>query len=84
LLRVCLQIVGAIRKYHREHDYVLCPHTACGVAAAEDYIARHGNKGKDDSVPVVCLATAHPAKFNDAVREVYTLALLAPTKGKSR
>jgi threonine synthase len=60
------QIVGAIKKYHAEHDYVLCPHTACGVAAAEHYLA---NQGADETLPVVCLATAHPAKFNDAVRD---------------
>ncbi|WP_374411510.1 threonine synthase [Novosphingobium colocasiae] len=36
------------------------PHTACGL-----YAARHG--GIDPSVPVVTLATAHPAKFPDAV-----------------
>ncbi|HYN79195.1 MAG TPA: threonine synthase [Lamprocystis sp. (in: g-proteobacteria)] len=36
--------------------YILCPHTATGVHAAA---------GRGD---VVCLATAHPAKFNEAVR----------------
>jgi threonine synthase len=60
------QIVGAIKKYHAEHDYVLCPHTACGVAAAEHYLA---NQAAGETLPVVCLATAHPAKFNDAVRD---------------
>ncbi len=36
---------------------ILCPHTAVGVHAA---------RGVPDCV---CLATAHPAKFNEAVRE---------------
>ncbi|GGZ11882.1 threonine synthase [Novosphingobium colocasiae] len=36
------------------------PHTACGL-----YAARNG--GIDPAVPVVTLATAHPAKFPDAV-----------------
>lgn len=36
--------------------YILCPHTATGVWAARD---------QGDAI---CLATAHPAKFNEAVR----------------
>ncbi|MBV1918907.1 MAG: threonine synthase [Sphingomonadaceae bacterium] len=36
------------------------PHTACGVHAAR-------SAGIDPSIPVVTLATAHPAKFNDPV-----------------
>jgi threonine synthase len=39
---------------------VICPHTAVGVKAAAD---RRG----DPAVPMVVLATAHPAKFPDAV-----------------
>lgn len=39
---------------------LLDPHTAVGVHAAE-------TDGLDPSVPVVVLATAHPAKFPDAV-----------------
>jgi threonine synthase len=39
------------------HNYILCPHTAVGVYAAQ---------GQNSCV---CLATAHPAKFNNAVRE---------------
>jgi threonine synthase len=41
---------------------LLDPHTAVGVGAALE--AR-----RDPSVPMVCLATAHPAKFPDAVEE---------------
>ncbi|EIC23130.1 threonine synthase [Thiorhodovibrio frisius] len=37
--------------------YLLCPHTAVGVRAAAPW------------PDAVCLATAHPAKFNQAVRE---------------
>ena len=39
---------------------VVCPHTAVGLHAAR---ARRG----DPAVPMVVLATAHPAKFPDAV-----------------
>ena len=46
-----------IRRTYREAGYILDPHSAVGVRAAA---------GRQDTV---CLATAHPAKFPDAVRE---------------
>ncbi|MCB2065976.1 MAG: threonine synthase, partial [Erythrobacter sp.] len=45
---------------HSECGEVLDPHTAIGLAAARA-------AGIDPGVPVVSLATAHPAKFRDAV-----------------
>ncbi len=53
--------LAAIRRYHREHDYLLDPHTAVGVAVAERL--RSGHR------PTICLATAHPAKFPEAVAQ---------------
>jgi len=44
--------------YHTTGE-VLCPHTAVGVKVARD--------ATDPAVPMVTLATAHPAKFPDAV-----------------
>jgi len=44
-----------IRATYEEGGYILDPHTAIGVRAAQ---------GRMDTV---CLATAHPAKFNEAV-----------------
>ncbi len=52
--------VSAIRRAYQEHGYLADPHTAVGLAAAERFRS---------SGPVVCLATAHPAKFPDAVNE---------------
>ncbi|MBN1257001.1 MAG: threonine synthase, partial [Planctomycetes bacterium] len=52
---------ATIGKYYREYDYVLDPHSAVGVTVAEAL-------SLGDS-PVICLATAHPAKFPEAVRE---------------
>ena len=40
---------------------LLCPHSAIGVQVAEAV--------KDNAVPMVTLATAHPAKFPDAVEK---------------
>ncbi len=49
-----------IKKIHGETGYVLDPHSAVGMAAALEV---------KDGGPVVTLATAHPAKFPDAVEK---------------
>jgi threonine synthase len=51
---------AAIADTYRATGAVICPHTAVGIHAAR---ARRGDPG----VPMVVLATAHPAKFPDAV-----------------
>ena len=55
------ETIATIRDFHNQHGYVLDPHTAVGVNGA---LA----KRRPDS-PMVCLATAHPAKFGEAVNK---------------
>ncbi|MEE9209698.1 MAG: threonine synthase, partial [Kiloniellales bacterium] len=55
--------IGAIARIFEETGELVDPHTAIGVAAAR---AKAGAV-PDPQVPVVALATAHPAKFPDAV-----------------
>jgi threonine synthase len=50
----------ALRWARDAGDMLIDPHTAIGLAAAQD-------AGLAADVPVVTLATAHPAKFRDAV-----------------
>lgn len=51
-----------------QSPYVLDPHTAVGVAAAEDFIQRTELKTYPAGADIlICLATAHPAKFSEAV-----------------
>lgn len=50
----------AMRWAQEEAGQVIDPHTAIGLSAAR-------NADIDPSVPIVTLATAHPAKFRDAV-----------------
>jgi threonine synthase len=52
--------VEVIRRVYRETGELLDPHSAIGVAAAEK--AR-----LDPGLPVISVATAHPAKFADAI-----------------
>ncbi len=51
---------AAIARVHEDTGYLLDPHTAVGVAAADHDPALRGH-------PIVTLGTAHPAKFPDAV-----------------
>jgi threonine synthase len=55
------ETLGVIRDVHAETGILLDPHTAVGVGAARK-MTRDGHKR-------VVLATAHPAKFPDAVEE---------------
>ena len=52
----CLE---TIRQTYRQTQYLLDPHTACGVAAAESLVT-------SDEI-TIALSTAHPAKFNEAI-----------------
>lgn len=52
-----------IRQVYEESRYVLDPHTAVGMAAAR----RARDQGEPR--PIVALATAHPAKFGDVIRQ---------------
>ncbi len=53
------EVLATIREYHQQYGYLLDPHTAVGVAVA--------GRMKTAGEPVVCLATAHPAKFPKAI-----------------
>ena len=49
----------AIRSVHESTGMLIDPHTAVGVTAAREFA--------QDGIPMITLATAHPAKFPDAV-----------------
>ena len=51
--------LATIREYWTRYAYLLDPHTAVGVAVGSQFL--------DPSIPMICLATAHPAKFGDAI-----------------
>ena len=59
------EVVNCISLESEKSGVVLDPHSAIGVLAARAY-----RKEKDNQkVPIVCLATAHPAKFPEAVEQ---------------
>jgi threonine synthase len=53
-------ILEVIREAHHRTQEILDPHTATGYRAAE-------RERGDETVPMITLATAHPAKFAEAV-----------------
>jgi threonine synthase len=61
------ETLQAIAGLHRQTGELVDPHSAIGVAAAHS--AEHAGERTAERgvVPVVALATAHPAKFPDAV-----------------
>lgn len=56
------QTIETIQAYYGKINYVLDPHSAVGVTAAERSIKRTGPEA-----PHISLSTAHPAKFAGAV-----------------
>ncbi len=50
-----------ISSFYQKSGYILDPHTAVGVHV--------GKEAANPAAPLVCLATAHPAKFGEAVKK---------------
>jgi threonine synthase len=66
--------LAEIGRLHRECGYLADPHTAIGTAAALAV------PPSDPAIPVVVAATAHPAKFPDAVRQATGFAPPLPSR----
>ncbi|MDF7799373.1 threonine synthase [Pontiellaceae bacterium B1224] len=63
--------LAIIKRYKDEYGYVLDPHTAVGVLVAEKFQSLES--------PTICLATAHPAKFTQAIIDATGEAVHHPT-----
>ena len=59
-------IAGVIREVYEKYGYVVDPHTACGFADLPEG-------------PNLILATAHPAKFPDTIRDALAMDCTHPT-----
>jgi threonine synthase len=68
------QTLAMIKKCYEQEGYILDPHTAVGVVVAECFA--------DSAAPTICLATAHPAKFNDATEQAIGVAAHHPALDK--
>jgi threonine synthase len=84
------QTLETIKKVYKKEGYILDPHTAVGVAVAEQFEGRAlspkapSSEERTDrrSVPTICLATAHPAKFNEAIEQAIGIAAHHPVLDK--
>ena len=65
--------IRAMAQIHDEAGVLVDPHSAIGVAAARAC-------RRDSETPVVALATAHPAKFPDAVEKATGIRPALPAR----
>ena len=65
------ETLATIARKYAETGEVLCPHSAVGVKVAEEHIG---------AAPMITLATAHPAKFPDAVQAAMGLRPALPPR----
>lgn len=63
-----------IREVHKNHQYLMCPHTAIGYGGLRDRL-KPGEKG-------IFLSTAHPCKFKDIVDELISDEIEIPLRLK--
>ena len=55
------ETMDIISSFYKETGYILDPHTAVGVGASKKFVKEKGD------AQIICLATAHPCKFPEAV-----------------
>ena len=65
------ETTATIADIHRTTGEVLCPHSAVAVKVAQDHLG---------AAPMITLATAHPAKFPDAVQAAIGLRPALPPR----
>jgi threonine synthase len=59
-------VLDTIQRFYKDHRYILDPHTAVGVHAALTH--------QQEGIPIICLSTAHPAKFSETVTKAIGIA----------
>jgi len=71
------QTKATIKDTFEQNGYLLDPHTSVAVVAANSFKASLPNQTK-----IVCLATAHPAKFPGIMRSCLDTGMELPEQGK--
>ncbi len=66
------ETLATIKATHDKYGYTADPHTAVGLGVAENW------RAKNPETALVALATAHPAKFPDAVKQATGFAPALP------
>lgn len=55
-----METINTIRYFHDQYNYLIDPHTAVGISVAQ--------RIHQKDLPLLCLSTAHPAKFDRAMK----------------
>ncbi len=63
------ETLRTIKEFYEETGYILDPHTAVGVKAGMEF---------KNNYPLICLATAHPAKFPETVSKALGFPIKLP------
>lgn len=69
-------IVRIIKRVYEDFGYIADPHTACG------FVNFYESEKEKDGITRVLLATAHPAKFPDTIRQAIGVESTAPSLEK--
>ena len=64
------QTLSLIKEIYNEEQYMLDPHGAVALQAADELRGQLGDE------PLLCLATAHPAKFPEVIKEALGVKVL--------
>lgn len=60
-----VETAKVIKEVYIKYNYILDPHTAVGYKAIMDFCSDN----KNVKLPIILLSTAHPAKFNETIKE---------------
>jgi threonine synthase len=66
------ETIDEMKRTHAETGFIVCPHTAVGLAAARRSRVADG--------PVVTLSTAHAAKFPETVHQALGISVKLPDR----
>ncbi len=72
------QTAKCIQEVFKNHDYILCPHTAVGYMAMNEFLSNHPVSSNN-----IVLSTAHPVKFGEVVEPLIGQAIEIPERLKS-
>ena len=69
------QTIDMIKKVYERSGYIIDPHGAVGLRAAEEFRKQYNYRGT-----IVTLETAHPAKFSDTIRTALNIEVDIPER----
>ncbi len=69
------QTSQCIQRVYEKYNYLICPHTAVGYLAMEDFL-----KNKNEKANAIVLSTAHPVKFGEVVEPLINKKIEIPER----